>query len=372
LANNTPTILVAPLNWGLGHTTRCVPIISELLSQNVRVLLAGDGRSLTLLHREFPNLPVLQLPPYDIVYPDAAGSMALIMAAQVPKILYQIRREHLVLQQLAKQYAVDAVISDNRYGCYLPGKPSVFMTHQIFIQTPPLLQRLSPVLLHLNQFFIHRFNYCWIPDMPHPTNNLSGNLAHTKPLPSSRYRFIGPLSRMKVDLPQIPAAPFYKASVVLSGLEPQRSYFEKLVLQQAEGLDFPIALVRGITETGNNKETGNVHLFDHLTTTELNRLLLNSEVVVARSGYSTIMDLAALGKKAALVPTPGQTEQEYLADKFMRQGIFYSVAQPQFQLKDAIHQAAEYNGILLNDPQLMPQAVKDFIGQVAEKKLTRV
>ncbi|HRI27206.1 MAG TPA: glycosyltransferase [Chitinophagales bacterium] len=363
------TVLVAPLNWGLGHATRCIPIIELLLQKGVNVLLAGDGSSLALLQSEFPQLTTLQLPPYHITYPTAGGSMALTMAAQIPKILLQIRAEHLALQKIARQYPINAVIADNRYGCYLPNKPAVFITHQIFIQAPDL-PFAEPVLHQLNQLFIKRFRQCWIPDLPHPHHNLSGKLSHKLPLPAPMYRFTGFLSRMKPYLPHNYNPPHllprYKAAIILSGPEPQRTLLEQLVIEQAQQNPHlsPLALVRGITQTNQISQTDNLHIFDHLTTPHLNALLLRSNMVIARSGYSTIMDLAATGVKAALIPTPGQTEQEYLARRFFQKGIFYASAQNNFSLQNAIKETPNYTGLALQPNNLLLQTIEEFILQL--------
>ncbi|OWY20804.1 hypothetical protein B6N25_10870 [Sphingobacteriales bacterium TSM_CSS] len=365
--NKKPVIIVAPLNWGLGHATRCIPLIHELLLQNATVLLAGDGRSLTLLQQEFPQLDSLPLPSYDIVYPARGQQMPVVMARQIPKILRQIAREKEVINQMAAKCGAHAVISDNRYGCCLRGKPSVFITHQIFIQTPPALSFLSPVILWLNRLFIHRFTACWIPDFNHPHNNLSGKLAHQKPLPGQFYRFIGPLSRMKTTDIQPYKPPEFinpKIAIVLSGPEPQRTQLEELLLKQVPALTQPVVMARGITETNAMRQTGTWQIYDHLITPKLNSLLLQAEVVVARSGYSTIMDLAALGKKAVLIPTPGQTEQEYLAQRFMQQGVFYAALQNSLQLPGAIQQALQMNGLQCNKQNLLQNAVKTLIGSL--------
>jgi len=363
--NKKPVIIVAPLNWGLGHATRCIPLINELLQQDATVLLAADGRSLNLLQQEFPQLAALQLPSYDIVYPAKGQQMAAVMARQIPKILRQIAREQEAINQIAAKYRAGAVISDNRYGCCLRGKPSVFITHQVFIQTPPALRFLQPVLLGLNRLFMQRFTACWIPDFDHPQHNLSGNLAHQKPLAAPFYRFIGPLSRMTANLPQtpLPEQTPPQVLIILSGPEPQRTQLEELLLQQATTFTQPVvAMARGITETNAVCQTGNWQIYDHLTTPQLNRLMLQAEVVVARSGYSTIMDLAALGKKAVLIPTPGQTEQEYLAHRFMQQGVFYAVSQNNLQLPAAIQQALQHSGLQYEKQNLLQNAVKTLIG----------
>ncbi len=341
-------ILVAPLNWGLGHATRCMPIINQLLTKDCEVIIASDGRSLQLLQQEYPQLKTIELPAYQINYGSSGEEFVQTMVIQIPKILRQIRKEYLHLQRIVDFYDIDIVISDNRYGCWSKKAYTIFITHQLFIKMPDHLQYLEPLVKWFNQRFINQFDACWIPDYDDAEINLTGELAHKYTLNKERYHFIGPLSRFTKNIDPI-NIDFPKADIliVLSGPEPQRSLFEEKILGQVKGIQEKICVIRGITETTQHKHL-NPHLsiIDHLTAHALNAAMLHAKIIIARTGYSTIMDLVKLGKTAILVPTPGQTEQEYLARYFMDKKMFYCPAQKDFELKQAIalSRISHYNG----------------------------
>jgi len=328
-------ILVAPLDWGLGHATRCIPIIRELQQQGAEVLLASDGRAYQLLRQEFPELPLFRLPPYNIHYP--YRSMVASMAVQLPKILRTMLLERRMTEQLVQRHRIDAVLSDNRYGCCSRPVPSVFMTHQLHIRIGlPLLEWLVRQGNHgwINMFF----DECWIPDVA-DTPNLAGDLAHGQQLPRTHY--IGVLSRMqKLEVPLR-----YDVVAVLSGPEPQRSLLEEKILEQAQQSDLQMLIVGGRPEEQRHEWLSpKVEYLSFLPSQALNKAMAAAKVIISRSGYSTVMDLAKLGKRAVLIPTPGQTEQEYLAQHFFEQGIFYTQAQNAFDLKKAVQAAGRSTG----------------------------
>lgn len=328
-------ILIAPLNWGLGHATRCIPIIRELLRYPfITVLLASDGRALKLLRQEFPTLIALELPAYQIHY--RSTNMIWNIAGQVPKILRAIYQERQVIKQLVKDYEIDLIISDNRYGCYHPAVRSIFMTHQINLRIPfRPLEYLTNIFNHL---WLKKFETVWIPDYEGKTN-LAGSLSRSAGLEEVVY--LGALSRfIKKNTPIK-----YDVTVVLSGPEPQRSILEQKIIEQAQNLPYQFLLVQGKTEIQQHffiKKNVEVHSF--LNSVALNEAILASKIVVARSGYSTLMDLMVLGKKAIFIPTPGQTEQEYLAATCQQINVstdlksrqFYSQSQAALDLEEAL------------------------------------
>jgi len=337
--------LVCPLEWGLGHAARCIPIIRTLLDQNHRVTIAADGTPADLLREEFPNLPLVRLLGYGIRYP-ASGNMAMAMALQMPKLLAGAIREHVRLGQLIRDLAIDTVISDSRFGLFNKHVQSIYITHQLTIKFPRGLSLFEPLLARFHRTLIERYDECWIPDLPDEPN-LAGELSHPRRLPSNA-KFIGPLSRMSRE-----AAPGESCNllIVLSGPEPQRTIFEKTILAQvSQAVDLKIILIRGVTGKPSEwQKQGNVKLCSYLTSGQLNRLMLSAKMILTRPGYSTIMDLAALGKKAILIPTPGQTEQEYLATRLKKKMIFYSEPQKEFGLSRCLRAAKDYSGITLHD-----------------------
>ncbi|OQX80049.1 MAG: hypothetical protein B6D61_02530, partial [Bacteroidetes bacterium 4484_249] len=309
-----PNILVCPLDWGIGHATRCVPVINELLIQNANVIIGADNRPLAFLKQEFPNLQFIKFSGYKFSYPEK-GSMALKMALSAPNFLFEIKKENKVLDKLIDKYNIDAVISDNRFGLYTKRIPCVFMTHQIMIKSSSGLKFLEPLLYRINKSFISKYSECWIPDFADELN-LSGDLAHKKPLPRNSF-YIGPLSRFKnsisENLRNKKTKGFaYDFLVMLSGPEPQRTILEKRITKQLDKSELKGAIVSGKPETDEKHTLNeNTEVYSHLETSKLKQLIIDSEIIISRPGYSTIMDLAVLGKKAIFIPTPGQTEQEY-------------------------------------------------------------
>lgn len=340
-------ILIAPLNWGLGHATRCIPIIKYLLEKKCKVIIGADGRPLQLLKNEFPALEFITMPGYNISYPKS-GSMAFKMVTQIPKIFSGIKREHELLKRIIIEKNINAVISDNRFGLWNKDLPCVFITHQLMVKSP-----FGENIIHqLNKKYISKYSECWIPDCV-GENNLSGDLSHKFSLPKNA-KILGLLSRF--NSPSNPSAISSKKKnkllVVLSGPEPQRTAFERKILDAlaAPLISLPkepgkILLVQGITENNDRKIISeNIEIVSHLTSGELQNEILASEIILSRPGYSTIMDLAILRKKAIFVPTPGQTEQEYLGNYFLENQIAYSVSQKKFNLKTALHESEKFSG----------------------------
>jgi len=338
--------LICPLNWGLGHATRCIPIIQSLLHHNIEVIIGAEDGPLALLKGEFPKLSFIDFPGYKFSYP-ANGSMAVNMVMSTPQIFKGIAKEHKKLDELIELHNIDAVISDNRYGLWSEKVKSVFITHQLKVKSLPLLKFLEPVLFQINKRFIAKYNECWVPDHE-GEENLSGALSHGHTLPNVKY--IGPLSRFERfngNAELNGAAKKYDIMVILSGPEPQRTVFEKIVLEQLENSSYRSIVVQG---TLNGKMTNNkgIHIFSHLDTEKMRQAILSSELILCRPGYSSIMDLAVLGKKAAFVPTPGQTEQEYLAKMLHEKGVVYSEKQKSFDLKRAVERSSEFIGLKTN------------------------
>jgi UDP-N-acetylglucosamine transferase subunit ALG13 len=330
-----PRVLVAPLDWGLGHATRCIPVIRELLNQGAEPVLAGEGLQINLLKAEFPDLPILPLKGYRVKYARTALGLLWNMVFQAPAILRVIRKENIWLEDLAREQHLDAVISDNRYGLHHPSITCIFMTHQLLIKTPTggWIERL---LQKKNYRYINHFSECWIPDTE-GKNNLAGDLSHPKHLPRAACRYIGPLSRFNKTPDTVKKDHLL---VMLSGPEPQRTLFENKIIEQVSHYNGTATIVRGLP--GEQKlipSTNMLQFYNHLPSEELNKEIMKAEFVISRSGYSTVMDLATLQKKSILVPTPGQTEQEYLGEYLQQKKWACTMAQKDFSLTTALQRA---------------------------------
>ena len=338
--NRPKRILVAVLNWGLGHATRCIPIIQKLQAAGAKVFLASDGNALQLLEKEFPKLYCYELPSYGIRYP--SKNMIWNMALQSPKMMRAILVEQRAVSTFVKQHNINIIISDNRYGCIHANCHNIFMTHQINLIIPnPTLQML---INSINNKLINRFDECWVPDWA-GEENISGKLSHC----TDRYnlKFIGPLSRMKrAATNSISTEKIKNVIAVLSGPEPQRSYLEAQILAKAESLnDYKFLVVSGKVNAKQKTDLpAHIKHQPYLTSQALNDAIHKSDVIISRAGYSTIMDLVQLQKPAILVPTPGQTEQEYLAERFYKKKIFYTQNQDELDLRLALEEVQNYKG----------------------------
>lgn len=323
-------VLVAALDWGLGHAGRIVPLVRELQHQGAAVVLAGAGRSGYLLRRECPDLPYEECPPYAMNY--AGKSMYTAMLRQLPKVITTIFGEHRWLRRLHQKYGFDAVISDSRFGCFHPNIYSVMVAHQLNLPLRPPI--LSMVVNWFYRQLLNRFDEIWVPDFP---DGLSGRLSFPSPFPRTQY--LGLLSRMNPS--QQP--PEYELLVLLSGPEPQRTRLEEIVVKQLndELPNLPTLLVQGKTEATVRKQLPGTEttIVSYLAGMELQRAFSASRMILCRSGYSSLMDLARMAKPAILLPTPGQPEQEYLGQRCRDLGWAYLChAQEELNLAEAIRE----------------------------------
>ena len=330
-------ILVAPLNWGIGHATRCIPLINALISHNYEVVIAADGRPLHLLITEFPDLEIVRFSGYNIKYSKYVP-MSVSMLLQLPKLLWNIKKEHETLNQIIDDYKIDGVISDNRFGLFTSKVPSIFITHQLQIQSP----YFSDEIRKFNYKYINKFDVCWIMDGE--KENLAGSLSKPKLLPNNSL-YIGAQSRFEKREEEKE----YDFLAIVSGPEPQRTILEKGLIKALKDREEKSIIVLGKPELNTSEQLGNLTIKSHLNAKDLNTAILQSDLIICRPGYSTIMDLAKLGKKAIFIPTPGQTEQEYLVENFMQKGICFAQNQSDFDLEKAISESAKYNGFATSD-----------------------
>jgi predicted glycosyltransferase len=348
-------VLVAVLNWGLGHAARTVPIIEDLLSQGAKVVVASDGDALALLRHAFPDVPYEELPSYNVVYPKH-GSMFLSMLWQVPKIWRAIQAEHKQLDDILSRHQITAIISDHRYGVYSSSLPSVFMAHQLNIPLRYAWLRWMGRQVHAS--LLRHFTSIWVPDHADVKQRLSGDISSIKGL---NIRYIGPLSRLKkVNRPVV-----YKVLAILSGIEPQRSMLEAILIEQFKQLNEPALIVRGkpAGSVSIQQYSPQLSMVDYLDAEALSQVIAESEYIVARSGYSTLMDLAKLGRTAIWIPTPGQPEQLYLAHNLAENGAVVGFKQDKLDIVQCLaqvsKQATELSRPATNDIRLT--ALKELL-----------
>ncbi|MDQ3110351.1 MAG: glycosyltransferase [Bacteroidota bacterium] len=322
---------MAPLDWGLGHATRCVPVIRELLRQGAEVILAADGRSYAFLQMEFPDLLLLRLQGYGITYPKH-GMLGLHLLMNAPAITGKIKKEKKAVEEIVKEYAIDIIISDNRFACRTDKTLNVYITHQLNVKSP--FGGKFANRFHRNYY--EKFDEIWVPDSE-GNMNLSGELGHAA-ITETPYRYIGPLTRFpQADLLNSRPKKWWLV-VLLSGPEPQRSVFEKIILEELSKHMEETLIVRGMPD-GTDKASHpypHVTMIDHLEDKRLAEEILSTHYIVSRPGYSTLCDLSALNVSPIVVPTPGQTEQEYLAAYHAAQNNVVNRAQKKLNLREAI------------------------------------
>ena len=321
------TILFCPLDWGLGHAGRSVYYIHKLLEKGNRVIIAADKTPLSFLRKEFPDLDWVRFPSYYRIRYSSIFPMPILAPFYFLKIIIGSAREHSFLKKLLKSHKPDIVISDNRFGLWNKKYFTVYITHQVSIRMPKWVKFLEKPVYKLHKWIIRKYDRCWIPDNQGP-DNLSGELSGKFPLPYNT-SFTGIASRFFItyNMSHEISNP-YDIVVILSGPEPQRTILENKLLYILHDSDKKIFLLRGKPgETEIIQHNYDIKMANHLSSRNISELLSQAGTIICRSGYTTIMDLAALNKKALLIPTPGQTEQEYLARYMVKCGRHISLSQ---------------------------------------------
>jgi uncharacterized protein (TIGR00661 family) len=341
----TKKIIVAPLNWGLGHASRCVPIIHFLLENNYIPIIASDGNALVFLQKEFPDLESLELPSYNISY---TKNLKFGLLLQIPKIIKAVKKERNIIADFIEENKdVIGIISDNRFGVRNAKIKSIYITHQVTV----LAGFLTSFTSKIHQRVIKKFDECWVPDSKN--NSLSGKLSITKD-DTLNLKFIGALSRFKKEELSIKTA----VLIVLSGIESQRKYVEKKLLEVFNHYPQEVVLVQGKIEENQKKQTqGNLTIYNYLLSKELEQEINQAELIICRSGYSSIMDLAVLEKKVFFIPTENQTEQEYLASYLEAKKYAPFCKENNFKL-DFLKKVKSYNGLSCKENKLD----KDLLG----------
>ena len=330
-------VLFGILNWGLGHATRSIPLIKAYIEKDFEVFIASDGDALVFLKKEFPDLKFYELPGYNVKYP--YKSIFFNILRYLPNIFNAIIKENKEIEKIVENIKPDLIISDNRYGVRNKKVKSIIITHQINLRLANKFLTKTGTIF--NERLIRLFDELWIPDLEN--NLLAGELSIVPD--SFNYRYLGALSRFE----HAEIEKKYNIAVVLSGPEPQRTYFEKKILRQFEKVNLKSIIVLGkMDEEKEWNLNDNVKVKSHALSGDLNDIINQSELIISRSGYSTVMDLFVLNKKAIFVPTPGQSEQEYLAEYLMQKKMFYSMEQELFDIDVALQKAEDYSPVIVD------------------------
>jgi UDP-N-acetylglucosamine transferase subunit ALG13 len=321
------------------------------------VVIGCNSTQKEILRLEFEDdCRYVELTGYGIRYGKNRGATFARLLLQSLKILIRIKQENRWLRSFLQQEGVNAVISDNRFGLYSSGIPSIFITHQLQIKTG-LGAWADAIVRRWNYGHINRFSTCWVPDEA-GHSSMAGELSHPPQLPKLPVRYLGGLSRFD----RCTATGKGALLIILSGPEPQRSIYEGLLLEQLNRYTGKVILVRGLPLSPKMPDVPeHITLLNHASASTLHGLICDASLVISRSGYTTVMDLLAMQKKAILVPTPGQAEQEYLAIHLKQQGWAYTTAQKDFSLAKALREAEQFAYRL---PSLSMDGYKPIVGEL--------
>jgi len=324
--NKNYNILICPLEWGLGHAARMIPVARILRDMNHNVIIGSGEEHLSFFRNELPGLMFIEFrgfkPVYSRVFPQY---LALLL--KTPILLYHIILEHFQLKRIIRDHSIDIVISDNRFGLWNRNVTTAYVTHMPLIPFPKPFRFLEFIGILLHRAVIKKYSLCFIPDLPGEFN-VSGRLSHGINLPKN-VRYIGILSRLSANFSSPPASgKFEHNTVVLSGPEPQRDILKQKLIRLLKNKKPDTVMLEGkpgITKIIN--KSGNITFYNHLQASEMEEIIKDSNGIISRSGYSTIMELISLNCSALLIPTPGQTEQEYLAEHLSEKGWFSTISQ---------------------------------------------
>lgn len=346
-----PKVIICPLNWGLGHASRCIPIAREFQNQNFEVIFASSGQSLSFLKREMPDSTFESLPDYGIKYYHRIP-IWLSIGLQFFKLLFSFSKEHRTIKHLVKKHNPDLIVSDNRPGAYHSGIKSIYISHQIKILDP--LGKFHNMATWVHQHYIREFNQLWIPDCENSTLSLAGELSHSNNIvPPPKY--LGHLSRLGVI--KNAESPNH-ILVILSGVEPHRTKLEEIILEQIKSLQqysFTILGGKAQHDTSFNPSK-NIVYTSFANQQKMEQEIAKAELIICRSGYSTLMDLLGKNKKLLLIPGPGQTEQEYLAKRLP---VFHT-QQKRLNLSKQIPLALNSPGLTMEASPLNTSLFKNF------------
>ena len=338
------SVCIAPLDWGLGHATRCITLIRALESLQYKIYIATEGKHEAILKEAFPTATFLKLRGYRIWYTKQRALLIPGIIIQIPKIISAVFGEYKWLKKTANKYPFDLVISDNRFGFFHRKIKSVFITHQLELQTPfSWSTRLNQLITY---GILKNYAACWVADMQ-PPHNLSGVLANPKYKPSIPIWYMNCLSRLHVDQPTSEEQEKLETNEflgIVSGPEPQRTLLENIFWEQGNDIGAPFVVVAGLPDNKDyNKKSKTGNLYPHLNGKSLAEEIKQAKYIICRGGYTTLMELIPFNKKLILVPTPGQTEQEYLAQYWQDKNWAITFSQNEFNLKTAIEKASQFS-----------------------------
>lgn len=335
-------ILVTPLSWGLGHATRDVPIIADLINRGNTVGVAATGVALELLSREFADIEFYDVPDYPSPYTSDGFSVPRVVAL-LPLMVEHIAHEHRIITRIVKRERYDLVISDNRFGAFSKDIPCLFISHQIRFSTPGNIESVERMMELFNGRYHRHFERVIIPDNPPGPRSLSGKLGNAhRSITRRRAYWAGIVTDIRKQ--DVPRDIDYLVSI--SGPKVTKDALKEVILSQIGGLSGKKVILLGDPGSDFEDRTdGNTTVKSHAQRGEMATLMNRSKFIITRSGYTTVMELAELGKREILlIPTPGQTEQEYLSAYYEEMGWAHSATQHNLDLVADVAHARTMKG----------------------------
>lgn len=355
-------ILISPFDWGLGHATRDIPIINELLSRGYEVEIANHGRPKVFLQKEFPGLKHITLPAYPIPY-TVEKYFSAVMLLNLPYLINHLSKERNNAKRLIEKRKYNLVISDNRFEMCHPEIPSLLITHQVMFKFPEQFKSFEILGEIFNANYQKGFSKIIIPDFEH--ESIAGELSRKNFLTNDKkVYYAGPFCNIeKKDVKED-----IDYFISISGPEPQRTNFERIILNQVGSLKGKVVISLGKAEQQKVTKLDNVKIYSSMDRNTQIEYLNRAKTIISRPGYTTVMEVLELGKKALFIPTPGQTEQEYLGRLYKEKGWFYSVKQTGLNLVEDLEKAETYTGFPFknNSKENVKKLVDDIVEPVLQ------
>jgi len=324
-------VFISPLEWGTGHATRIIPIIKSLIKSNYDITI-GTNKYKNLYSYLFPEIKIINVPSFNIKY---SRKTLLSVIFYLPSFFISILKDKIFINKYVETNKPDIIISDNRYGFYHPSTYNIIITHQLNIQMNGIFKLFSFIIRSRIKKYLKKFDECWVPDIENKEINLTGIFSYHKAFKNCNVKYVGLLSQFNDDI-------IYKSKydiellIMLSGPENQRTIFENIIMKELIKYKIKATLVRGVKGNDVPKYVENITIYDFVYADMYKHLIINSKYIICRAGYTSIMDLIVLNKKALLVPTPFHPEQEFLVKRLFKNGYFPYMEQDKFDILKAL------------------------------------
>ncbi|MEK6968538.1 MAG: glycosyltransferase [Nanoarchaeota archaeon] len=324
-------------NYGLGHATRMLPVIMKLIEQGEKVTIVAKGNSLLMLKNELGDASNYELMQYEVPlkFSDKGFSMFETLKAG-PSFISLISSQKKWLENFSAKEKIDRVIADGEIGYHLKNKKSFFVNNQLRLLPGSLLGDGTELLTDV---FSKGFEKVIVPDDENGT--LGGLLtSKTRFYDKKRLAYVGILSSIRKK--NVVRNVDYFISISGPGIS--KEVFTRQVMEQLHLLKGKVVVALGRPDLKEIASKGNAKIYPYLNRKQQESFLNKAKLVISRSGYTTMMELAEIDKKAFFIPTLNHPEQEYLAKFQKNSGRFHYSKQDSFNFKEDIDEAKQYPG----------------------------